>query len=83
MTNNDKDKSVIIANSIEDDIASMHMKLSYLQIVKLALLIAKKILAEIPMYTGELNPKWAIYNFTVELLNSRLNGIPCDDYEEA
>ena len=75
MTNKERDKSVEIANKLEEEVASLHFKLDYPQIVKLALISAKNIRKEIPMYVGSLNPKWAIYDFTVKLLEDRINGL--------
>ena len=74
MTNENRDKAKVIADQLENDIANVHAGCTYEQIVKLALIAAKQVRKEVPMYTGGLNLKWEIYNFTVELLEGRLNG---------
>lgn len=74
MTHDEMNESREIANRLENEVAELHIKLTYPQIVKLALISAKNMLKVIPMYTGNSNPEWATYNFTVELLQGRLNG---------
>ena len=75
MTNENIDKAKDIANQIQNDIANADCGCTYTEIVKLAIITAKQVRKELPMYTGGLNLKWAIYNFMVELLESRLNGV--------
>lgn len=78
MTNEDRNKAKEIADQLESDmqmiICERTSESTYNTICKLALVAAKQVRKEIPMYTGNLNPKWAIYNFVVELLEGRLNG---------
>ena len=74
MPNINIDEAKVIADNLEEEVAALHFKLSYPQIAKIALLTAKKIKEQIPMYQGNLNPKWTTYDFVCSLLNERVNG---------
>ena len=74
MKNEHRDKAKEIADQLENDIANADCGCTYTEIVKLAIIAAKQVRKELPMYNGGLNLKWEIYNFTVELLEGRLNG---------
>lgn len=66
-------KAIEIANKLEDGITKIHPSLSYLSITKLAEFTAMSIRQEIPMYTGNLNPKWKIYDDVVAIIKGRQN----------
>jgi len=68
------EKAIVIADQLETEIRNMHLGLSYIQIAKTAEFTAMKIHEQIPMYTGNLNPKWKLYDNVVALLKGRVNG---------
>ena len=67
-------KAINIADDLETSIADMDIGLEYIEIVKIAEFAAIKIREQIPMYTGNLNPKWKIYDNVVAVLKGRING---------
>ena len=60
-----------IANQLEDEIAGQGCSLTYDDIVKLSIVTAKKVLDNIAMYTGSLNPKWTLWDNIITELKSR------------
>ena len=67
-------KAVVIADQLETEISDMDLGLTYIEITKTAEFAAMKIREQIPMYTGNINPKWRIYDNVVALLKARVNG---------
>ena len=67
-------KAIEIADKLEYDITKINPSLSYLSITKLAEFTAMTIRQEIPMYNGNLNPKWKIYDDVVAIIKGRQNG---------
>ena len=67
-------KAVEIADKLESGITELHPSLSYISIAKLAEFTAMAIRQEIPMYTGNINPKWEIYDDVVAITKGRQNG---------
>ena len=63
-----------IADDLERQFGNLDLPLEYIDIVKVSLVAAKAIQKQIPMYVGNLNPKWANYELTIKLLEGRLNG---------
>ena len=74
MTDKEFKEAKKVADELEDKIAAMHFSLEYVQIAKLAEFAATEIRTQIPMYIGNLNPKWKLYNYVVALLIGRVNG---------
>jgi len=74
MTDKEFKEAEKVADELEDKIAAMHFSLEYVQIAKLAEFAATEIRTQIPMYIGNLNPKWKLYNYVVALLIGRVNG---------
>lgn len=66
-------KAIDIANELENDLRNCELEIDYKTILKISLFTARKIKAEIPMYTGNLNPKWALYDNVVSVIVGRLN----------
>jgi hypothetical protein len=66
-------KAIDIANELENDLRNCELEIDYKVILKISLFTARKIKAEIPMYTGNLNPKWALYDDVVSVIVGRLN----------
>ena len=52
----------------------MDLGLTYIEFAKIAEFTAMKIREQISMYTGNLNPKWKLYDDVVALLKDRING---------
>lgn len=67
-------KAVIVADQLENEISDMDLGLTYTEIAKTAEFTAMKIREQIPMYTGNINPKWKLYDNVVALLKGRVNG---------
>ena len=67
-------EAIKVADKLEDKIAAMHLSLGYVMIAKLAEFTAMEIRKQIPMYIGNLNPKWKLYDDVIALLKGRLNG---------
>lgn len=44
-------------------------------ILKLAIYTVDRVKLEIPMYTGNLNPKWKLYDTVYMILRERLNSL--------
>ena len=49
-------------NNLENEIAELHCGLTYNEILKVAILMAKKIKNSVPMYTGGLNLVWQTWD---------------------
>lgn len=64
-------KSLHIADRLFQSIAMMDILEDTRDIYKMAKFTAIKIRDEIPMYTGNINPKWKIYDDVVALLNDK------------
>jgi len=60
------------ANQLENKVAKLSFKLYYDDIVTIAILMAQEVKDSINMYEGELNPKWKLWNDTIEVLKTRL-----------
>ena len=74
MTNKERDEGVKLANDLENSIAFLDCNFEYKDIVKLALNAAKQIRKEFPTHEPRFNNKWEVVNFTVQILEGRLNG---------
>ncbi|AEL24042.1 hypothetical protein [Cyclobacterium marinum] len=66
-------KAVVIADQLETEISDMDLGLTYIEIAKMSEFTALKIREQIPMYTGNINPKWKLYDNVVALLKGRVN----------
>lgn len=60
------------ANRLENVIASKNMGHSIEEIIELATLVANEVKDATPMYQGNLNPVWDLWNETIKELESRL-----------
>ena len=60
------------ADELENKISKLNCGLTYEEIVKVAIMMAEQIKESHPMYTGNLNPKWALWNDTIVELNNRV-----------
>ena len=60
------------ADKLEDLVAKLNYSLTYDKIVNVAILIAEQVKESHPMYIGNLNPKWALWNDTIVELNNRI-----------
>jgi hypothetical protein len=60
-----------IADQLENEIAKAGCGLTYYEVVKLSIVMAEKVKENIPMYTGNLNPKWKLWDDVVTLLKER------------
>lgn len=69
------DEAVEVANGIEGQVRIvMPDGTDYGIILKVAIYAADRMKSVIPMYTGNLNPKWKLYDTVIFILNGRLNG---------
>lgn len=66
--------AVGIANNLEEQIKIVDDELDYKRVLKLAIYTADCMKAIVPMYTGNLNPKWKQLDTVIEILKGRLNG---------
>ncbi len=72
LNNTDKmEEANKIADQLEDEIAKKGYGLTYTQIVGLSELTAMKVRENVPMYTGNLNPKWKLWDDVIALLKGR------------
>ena len=60
------------ANQLENKIARLQNSLTYEEIVSIAILMAQEVKDSINMYDGNLNPKWKLWNDTIEVLKTRI-----------
>ena len=60
-----------IADQLEKEITDAGCGLTYYEIVKLSIVTAKTVLENVPMYTGDLNPKWKLWDSVITELKSR------------
>ena len=67
-------KAINIANELEKDIIEFEKDLEYKRVRSIALFTARKIKEQIPMYMGNINPKWLIYDNVVNIIKGRING---------
>lgn len=68
-------EAVEVANGIEEQVRIvMSDGTDYDTILKVARYVADRMKSVIPMYTGNLNPKWKLYDTVFIILNGRLNG---------
>lgn len=67
-------KAIIITDNLEAKIIDMKIVNEYVSICKLAEFTAMEIREQIPMYTGNINPKWKIYDDVVAIIKGRQNG---------
>lgn len=68
-------EAVEVANSIEEQVRIVMPEVAdYDTILKVARFASDRIRSVIPMYTGNLNPKWKLYDTVFVILNGRLNG---------
>lgn len=65
-------RSVKIADGIIDQIKIVDNSLSDKQVLNLAIYTAHQMRSVIPMYIGNLNPKWRLFDSVIDILNSRL-----------
>lgn len=63
-----------IATGIEEQVRIVLGEADYDTILKVSIYAADRIKSVIPMYTGNLNPQWKLYDTVVEILRGRLNG---------
>lgn len=70
---NEFQKAIDIADGIEEQIKIVDSELSYPRVIKLAIYTADRMKSVIPMYTGNINPKWRQYDTVIEVLKGRLN----------
>jgi hypothetical protein len=59
---------------IEEDLRIADDSLNKIQVLKLTRYVIHQTRDIIPMYIGNLNPKWELYDKAIELAESRLNG---------
>lgn len=63
------------ANSIEEQVKIvMPEGTDYDTILKVAKFASDRMRSVLPLYTGNLNPKWKLYDTVFVILNGRLNG---------
>lgn len=68
-------EAVEVANGIEEQVRIvMPDGTDYDTILKVARYTVDRMKSVIPMYTGNLNPKWKLYDTVFIILNGRLNG---------
>jgi hypothetical protein len=60
------------ADQLENKIAKLQCSLTYEEIVSVAILMAQEVKDSINMYEGEFNPKWKLWNDTIEVLKTRI-----------
>lgn len=73
MTNKERNEASKLANDLENSIAFLDCDFEYKDIVKLALSAARQIRAAFPTHEERFNKKWDVVDFTVKLLEGRLN----------
>jgi len=67
--------AIKVADEIEEQVRIvMPTGTSYDIILKISQYTADRMKSVIPMYTGNLNPKWELYDKVFVILNGRLNG---------
>lgn len=72
LNNTDKmEEANKIADQLETKITEVGCGLTYYEIVKLSKVMAMKVRENIPMYTGNLNLKWKLWDDVICLLNGR------------
>lgn len=74
MENNSKEKAIAIMNKMNNGVITEDMWLSCSDYAKSdlkrkCLIVVDEVLAEIPMYTGELNPKWVYWAEVKSFIN--------------
>ncbi len=68
-------EAIEVANGIEEQVRIvMPDGTDYDTILKVARYTADRMKSVIPMYTGNLNPKWKLYDTVILILKGRLNG---------
>jgi len=68
-------EAVKVADGIERQVTIvMPDNTDYDTIVKVSIFTADRMKSVIPMYTGNINPKWKLYDTVIEVLKGRLNG---------
>ncbi len=67
-------KAVEIADQLENEINLLGVASDYIGVCTMAQFTAMAIRKQIPMYTGNLNPKWKIYDDVVAIIKGRING---------
>lgn len=63
-----------IVNGIEEQLRITEDSLNNQQVLKLTRYVVHQMRDVIPMYIGNLNLKWELYDKAIELAESRLNG---------
>jgi hypothetical protein len=62
-----------IVIGIEEQLKIVDDSLNKIQVLKLTRYMVHQMRDVIPMYTGNLNPKWKLYDEAIELAECRLN----------
>lgn len=65
-------EAVLLADTLEKEAWVSLEKFNYVENLKIALKVAERIKDVIPMYIGELNPKWKIYDEAIKILKRRI-----------
>lgn len=60
------------ANQLESKITKLNCGLTYEEIVKIAIMTANEVKKNTPMYIGDINPKWQLWDNTLKELNMRI-----------
>ena len=67
-------KAVEIADQLEAEINLLGVASDYVGVCTIVQFTAMAIRKQIPMYIGNLNPKWKIYDDVVAIIKGRING---------
>ena len=68
------EKAIQRADDLETKVIYMKVAKDYTDVCKITEFAAMAIRQEIPMYTGNINPKWQIYDDVVAIIKGRKNG---------
>ena len=72
LTNIGNTEPIDNADQLENKIAKLQCQLTYEEIVEVALMTAEEVKSNVPMYDGELNPKWKLWDDTIKALKTRI-----------